>query len=79
MIELKIKQSEINSVAWSTVLGLAGQHLDFLQKKFGFIKNNPPKLIRDISQGIQDILGLHTTDLFFKRLTYFSLSKNKYK
>ena len=30
------------------VPGLAGQHLDFLQKKFGFIKNNPPELIRDI-------------------------------
>ena len=45
------------------VPGLAGQHLDFLQKKFGFIKNNPPELIRDISQGIQDILGLHTISL----------------
>jgi hypothetical protein len=45
------------------VPGLAGQHLDFLQQKFGFIKNNPPKLIRDISQGRQDILGLHTISL----------------
>jgi hypothetical protein len=45
------------------VPGLAGQHLDFLQQKFGFIKNNPPELIKDISRGRQDILGLHTISL----------------
>jgi hypothetical protein len=45
------------------VPGLAGQHLDFLQKKFGFIKNNPPELIRDISRGIPNILGLHAISL----------------
>jgi hypothetical protein len=45
------------------VPGLAGQHLDFLQQKFGFIKNNPPELIRNISQGIQDILGFHVISL----------------
>ena len=45
------------------VPGLAGQHLDFLQQKFGFIKNNPPKLIRDISEEIKCILGFHTISL----------------